>query len=199
MGGLLSREPRPTAGSFIHIRFIPGPPADTRCWGSVSPWIMQLVRVTHGTRSTVASFSCCVWGWAPPHTGPAFESEPYSVLPALLDSLLARLPVRGAATNLSIGCFGGCRHLRQPVGAATTQRRISRRRWGAHLVWGVCRGGASSYARCGWPCCCWQVRHLSPTRGAAVRPHTPRRSPVEPACSQLRRWAQRTVRRSVLR
>ena len=95
--------------------------------------------------------------------------------------------------------LGGCRHLRQPVGAATTQRRISRRRWGAHLVWSVCRGGASSYARCGWPCCCWQVRHLSPTRGAAVRPHTPRRSPVEPACSQLRRWAQRTVRRSVRR
>ena len=37
------------------------------------------------------------------------------------------------------------------------------------------------------------------TRGAAVRPHTPRRSPVEPACSQLRRWARRTARRSVRR
>jgi hypothetical protein len=198
MGGLLSRRLAPH-GSFIHIHSLNRLP--TRDAGvSVSPWIMQLVRVTHGTRSTVASFSCCVGGWTPPHTGPAFESEPYSVPPALLDSLLARLPPCVGRQQMSQSVvLGGCRHLRQPVGAATTQRRISRRRWGAHLVWGVCRGGASSYARCGWPCCCWQVRHLSPTRGAAVRPHTPRRSPVEPACSQLRRWAQRTVQRSVRR
>jgi hypothetical protein len=36
-------------------------------------------------------------------------------------------------------------------------------------------------------------------RGAPVRPHTRRRSPVEPARSQLRRWTRRTVRQSARR
>jgi hypothetical protein len=197
MGGLLSREPRPTAGSFIRIRLqihflnrLRYAMLGFRCHRGSCSWFGSLT--AHGAR----------WPPSPVALGGGLHHTPAPPLNLnhtqsylrCWTHFLRGCPRAWGGNKFLNRLLGGCRHLRQPVGAATTQRRISRRRWGAHLVWGVCRGGASSYARCGWPCCCWQVRHLSPTRGAAVRPHTPRRSPVEPACSQLRRWEQRTVR-----